>query len=119
MKDVPIKFSAISGYRPSKKVNIPKGKKIKNSRLSISLKQTIECCFTLPKVIRLQSQRLYPAPKTIPVPAKSVLQLFVSKHPTKTKNSPTKLLVVGNPKFARVKRIKKTEKRGIVCIKPL
>jgi len=34
------------------------------------------------------------------------------KHPTKTKNSPTKLLVAGKPKFANVKIINETEKNS-------
>ena len=35
-----------------------RGKKIKNSRLSRSLKNTIECCLTLPKIIRLHNHKL-------------------------------------------------------------
>jgi len=105
-KEAQTKFNIISGYNPIRKVKKPKGKKIKNSLRSRSLKNRIECCFIFPKMIRLQSQRLYPAPKTIPQPANKALQLFVLKHPIKTKNSPTKLLVAGSPKLANVNMIK-------------
>jgi hypothetical protein len=119
IKEDPTKLSTMSGYKPMRNVRKPNGKKMKNSRLSRSLKNTIECCLTFPKIIRLHNHRLYPAPRTIPAPAKSALQLFTLKQPTITKNSPTKLLVQGRPKLANVNIIKKTEKSGIVCIKPL
>lgn len=109
----------ISGYKPNRKVKKIKGTKTKNSRRVRSLKITIEYCLMLPNIIRLHNQRLYPAPRIIPEPASKALQLLVLKQPISTKNSPTKLLVAGNPKFAKVNIIKQTEKSGIVCIKPL
>lgn len=48
----------MSGYRPIKKVKKIKGKNTKNSLRVRSLKVTIEYCFTLPKIIRLQSHKL-------------------------------------------------------------
>ena len=103
-------FVIISGYKPIKNVKKINGIKIKNSRLVRSLNVVIEYCFTFPKMIRLHNHKLYPAPSTIPEPANNALQLFVLKHPIKTKNSPTKLLVAGSPKFANVKIMKQTEK---------
>lgn len=95
------------------------GRKIKNSLRVRSLKAITENCFILPKRMRLHNHKLYPAPRTIPEPANKALQLLVLKHPTRTKNSPTKLLVAGKPRLPRVKIIKQTENIGIVCMRPL
>jgi hypothetical protein len=57
-KEEPTKLSTMSGYKPIRNVKKTKGKKIKDSRLSRSLKNTIECCLTLPKIIRLHSHKL-------------------------------------------------------------
>ena len=43
---------------------------------------------------------------------------FLNK-PTKTNNSPTKLLVPGRPILANEKNKKKLENNGITCVKPL
>ena len=63
--------------------------------------------------MRLQSQRLYPAPRTIPVADINAAHEFVLKHAASIKNSPMKLLVAGNPILPSVNTIKITENSGI------
>jgi len=49
----------------------------------------------------LKDHRVYTAPRTILVAAKTVAQKVCRNSPTKMKNSPTKLLVSGKLIFAR------------------
>nr|CAA87622.1 putative orf85 [Chondrus crispus] len=74
--------------------------------------------FNDPKIIRLNNQIEYAAPKIIPKDANSVNVLLIWKELSKTSTSPIKLLVPGNPKLANVKKRKNTPKRGITWIKP-
>lgn len=103
-----------SEYTPRNIVKNTNGANNANSNLVKSLKCRIELFFILPKSILLSSQSVYPAPRTIPVPHRSAIQLLVSNDPDITRNSPIKLLVPGKPRFPRLKVIKHTENRGIV-----
>jgi hypothetical protein len=55
----------------------------------------------------------YTAQSTIPQPEIKVIIVDFLNNPTKTNNSPTKLLVPGRPMFAKEKNKKKVENNGI------
>ena len=83
-----------------------------------SLYSCIENFFIFPKSIRFNNHKLQHPPKTIPKEQKKEAQVFVNKQPAIIKNSPIKLLVPGNPILAKVKRVKKVEKSGVVVSNP-
>lgn len=114
-----ILFIIISGNKPNKIVKNKKGNKQKNSILVKSLKSVIDVVLIFPNNILFNNHKEYPTPKTIPEAQKIEAQLLINKHPAIIKNSPTKLLVPGNPIFAIVKTVKNVEKSGIVVCKPL
>ena len=74
--------------------------------------------FSVPKFILLCNHKEYPAPNTIPQAAAKVATWERLNKPMNTRISPTKLLVPGNPIFAKEKNKKKAEKAGITWVNP-
>ena len=72
----------------------------------------------MPKQIRLYKNREYTRLKIKPGIEKKTIKELTNKPPIMIKNSPTKLKVPGNPKFAKVKKKYKTQKIGKKQAKP-
>ena len=98
---------------PINKVNRVKGSSVTNSRLFISNIFLQYCVFILPYEIRLNNHSEEQQLKTILADPKTPILLLILNNPAKTRNSPTKLLVPGNPKFAKVKKQKKIMQTGM------
>lgn len=109
-------FKKTPGNKPIHKVKKISGKNTTNSlqvKSLLSKKNLNVVTPTDPKRTRLHSHKEYAAPRTMPKPAKKVVNKLVCTRPDKTKNSPTKLLVPGKPKLASEKNKKTTAKHGI------
>ena len=86
-------------------------KNINGTKITISFlvksNISIKSSFTkAPKITFLYSQREYVAANTTPVVAKIAKYVFTLKIESNTKNSPTKPLVPGKPKLAKMKIMK-------------
>ena len=94
------------GKIPIKMVSTSKGANIKISLLVRSTISDNSSLINAPKIIRLYNHKEYVAAKTTPVVAKTAKYVLMLYIDSRTKNSPTKPLVPGNPRLAKIKIIK-------------
>lgn len=89
------------------------GNKIKNSRLVISPKNLINSTFIVPLTILVYTIKEYTNVKNNPNKQKKIIKLLKKKEPKKIINSPTKLIVPGNPTLPKINKKKNTDQIGI------
>lgn len=98
--------------------NMINGVKTAASRLEISLRLP-RCGLNVPKHIRLQNQREYPAESMTPPPANKAAPGLSWKVVHRHKYSATKLLVGGKLMFIRLNITNAEAKRGALKVRPL